>query len=125
MKILTLSDASYKLAEFDQKIAAEVLTWAKTKLPDPIEELKKFLNGFSATLQAIMVKEAMLQARIPKSIDSPEVQGLIKSPEGLEKVMFLMFHKYQPDLTIEDIWKIHHQAVRELGENYVEGLPSE
>lgn len=125
MKTLTLNNASYKLAEFDEKMAAELLTWAKSKLPDPLEEIKGVISNFSPRLQEIMVKEAMQQKRIPKSIDHLEVQALLKTPEGLEKVMLSMFGKYQPDLKAEDIWAIHRQAVKELGENYVEGLPSE
>jgi hypothetical protein len=84
MKTLTLKDASYRLAEFDERMAADLLAWAKTKLPDPLEEIKGVISNFSPRLQEVMVKEAMQMKRIPKSIDHPEVQALLKTPEGLE-----------------------------------------
>ena len=125
MRILKLNDATYKLADFDEKVHAELVSWAKTKLPDPLAEIKDLIKDFSPRLQEVMVKDAMQLRRIPKSIDHPEVQALLKTPEGLERVMIALFQKYQPNLTAEDIWAIHYKAVKQLGENYAENLPTE
>jgi hypothetical protein len=39
--------------------------------------------------------------------------------------MLCTFHKYQPDMKAEEIWAVHFQAVRELGEEYADKLPTE
>jgi hypothetical protein len=67
MKILKLSDKTYKLADFDQKMAAELVAWSKTKLPDPLDDIKDRIKEFPPRLQELMVREAMQAKRLPKS----------------------------------------------------------
>jgi hypothetical protein len=125
MRILNLQGKTYKLADFDEKLAGELLAWAKTKLADPLAEIKDIIKDFPPWLQEVLVKDAMAAKRTPKSIDHPEVSALLKTPEGLERVMLAMFTKYQPDLKADDVWAIHHSAVKEFGEEYIQKLPTE
>jgi hypothetical protein len=125
MKILKLTDKTYKLADFDKDMMAALVAWAKPKLPDPMAEVKESLKDFSPKLQEVMVREAMRVKRLPKTIESDDIQALLRTPEGLEQVILLTFTRFQPDLKADDIWKIHFQAVKELGEDYTSELPEE
>jgi len=94
-------------------------------MPDPIESIKGNLSGLTQRQQDMIIREAMQQKRMPLSIDGPEFQAFLRTPEGIEKIVAIMFQKYQPDMTIDQIWEVQMKAVEELGENYVEGLATE
>jgi hypothetical protein len=129
MKTLRLKingeDKVFRLADMDNKFVADMLAWARPRLSDPVEDIKPLLSGLSQRNQEIMIKEAMQARRMPKGVDHPEVQALMTTAEGLEFVMLLHFQRHQPDLTKEQIWALHFEAVKQLGDNYVENLPNE
>src|SRR5947209_7356353 len=111
MRYLKLKDRTFTLADFDERLAKQILAWCKDKLPDPLIAIKDILKDFPPKLQAEMVKEAMTERRMPLTLDNPQVQALLKTPEGLEQVMMLMFKRHHPELTPEQVWAIHKDAV--------------
>lgn len=121
MRLLKLSDKEYKLADLDDKEAmAEILEFAKKHLPDPLDAISERIGKLSPRLQEVAVKEAVRAARKPRSMNDDDVQAVLATPDGIEFVMKLAFK--HTNLSAEQVWQVHRQAVRELGENYMEHL---
>jgi hypothetical protein len=122
MRLLKLSDKEYKLSELDSKEAmADILAFAKKHLPDPIDAISTQIAKLPPRLQEIAVKEAVKAARKPRSMNDDDVQAVLATPDGIEFVMMTAFKT--SGLNAEQVWQVHRQAVKELGDNYLEQLP--
>lgn len=119
---LTVNGTEYELSAFDAALAKQVLAWAESRLPNPLDLIKDRIAFFPPAVQEMMIRDAMDKARTPKSLDSAEVQAQIRTLEGIEYVLCLLFKRHHPQLTVEQIWGIHQAAVKEHGEGYLEGL---
>lgn len=121
MKTLNINGKSYKLAEI-QEIQADFVAWAKPLLPDPLDVIKERLKDFPPRERDVMIRDAMQSLRTPKSLNAPEIQGLLTTKEGSDKYLQLTYGRHNPDLTLEQIWDIHLEAVKTIGDNYMEKL---
>lgn len=120
MKKITIENKEYRIAAFDEKITKDFLGFANVMLPDPLTQAKDSIGGFPLHLQELIVKDALAAKRIPRSIDDPQVQAFAKTPEGLGKLLCLLYQKHQPELTEDEVWELHFKATDTLGEKYLE-----
>jgi hypothetical protein len=110
----------YVLSRFTRKVLRAFLDWADKELGDPLEAVKGKLAGFPPNIQELMVREAIQAAKLRRSVDSPEVQALMQRPEGVMKILALLFQANHPELTDRDVEALFDQAAQEHGENYLE-----
>jgi len=110
---------TYKLRPFDPAMLGKMVKWASARLPDPLAVIKDKLKDFSPALQEVMVREAMREARTPKTLTDPAIQAELLSEEGLLFQLTLTFGDDVPDL-----WQVHLDAIDEHGQNYLQKLYS-
>lgn len=113
---LSIGGKLYKVAQFTpQQIAFKFVQWAKSVLPNPLDEIAPKLSLFPVEIQKEMVREAMARARIPLTVESPEVRALMNTVEGATKIASLRFQAAQPELTDEQCLDLLFQAGKEHG----------
>lgn len=117
---LEVSGQKYRLSRFSRKIVRQFIDWAQTVLPDPLAIVKDKLRDFPANIQEIMVRDALAQARMRRSVNNPEIQALMTTPEGGMKLLALMFQAHHPDLSETQVEEIYEACAREHGEGYLE-----
>lgn len=115
----TLAGKTYTLSRFTRRILNDFLEWADAVLPHPLDELKGRLDGFPKDVQEMLVKDAVANARLRKSVTNPEVNRLMNSEQGAFKVLHLLLAKHHTDLTEDDVWDIYLGCVREHGDEYL------
>src|SRR5438094_313783 len=120
MQELSIDGKQYKFPSQNEYLK-ELLGCARKNLPDPFEALPD-LSKFPPKLQEVMIRDAMERRRKPKSIDDEEIQAWLKTPEGFEDIMLLLFRKHQPQLTFAEILEINKQAVKEHGQDWFANL---
>ncbi len=121
MKTITLSGTEYKLPFVSNATVQQgFLNWAGEKLQtSPLDILREKIAGYPPEVQAMLVKEALHAERTPLSFASPEVQGLLGTPEGAAEIIRLFWQYYQPDLTPEKCWELHTAATEAHGAGYL------
>lgn len=110
----------YRLSRFTRKILRSFLDWANVELGNPLDAIKDRLAGFPPHLQEMIVKDALEQARLRRSVNSPEVQSLLATPQGSMKLLSLLFQQHHPELTDADVEAIYDACATEHGESYLE-----
>jgi hypothetical protein len=112
---------SYKLSRLDTTILEKAVAWADKVLPDPMDVVREQIKGFPPEIQLELVKEAQQTARLrkAKSPNSPDIQALLNSAEGIKKCLALMVQKHQPDLSDDDALKLIVACEEEHGLAYV------
>lgn len=117
---ITVGGKKYKLSRFSRKIVKQFIDWAQTVLPDPLTLVKDKLKDFPPNVQEIIVKDALANARMRRSVNNPEIQALMTTPEGGMKLLSLMFQAHHPNLTDAEVEAIYEQIGLEYGEGYLE-----
>lgn len=110
----------YTLSRFTRKVLRQFLDWADKELGDPLEQVKAKLAGFPPNIQELMVREAIQSAKLRRSINSPEIQALMSRPEGVMKILALLFQQNHPELSDRDVEAVFDQCAEEHGEGYLE-----
>ena len=116
MKTITLSDKQYTLNPVDESLARKYVDWAKTQLADPILSLVDTLKILPKDLAEIAIREAIAEKRKPLTIDDPAVTALMKTFEGAEKLIALVWEKN--NLPMPQVWDLHKEAEATLGQGY-------
>lgn len=118
MKVIKLGDKEYRLADIDVAASKKLLEWAKPRLTDPVQFILKELASLPEHLKAEVLKEHLAMKRQPVTLDSPDMQALLRTPEGSEFVVMLMWQTNNPELSTEQVWELHQQAVDQYGDDY-------
>jgi hypothetical protein len=63
--------------------------WAKSQQPNPIDEVKPYLDGLEASTQRTLLDLALTELRRPMMFGSPEFLGAMQSGGGLREVLAL------------------------------------
>lgn len=117
---VTINGKQYRLSRFTRKVLRDFLEWADKQLGDPLDAIKDKLAGFPPNVQEYLVKDALERASLRRSINSPEVQALMATPEGIMKILSLLFQQHQPGLTDADVEDLYETLVEEMGQHEAE-----
>jgi|SRR5579883_106628 len=110
---LDIKGKTYRLGRYDLSILSKATKWAAARLPDPLSDLEGRLDKFPPAVQELLVKEAIERKQHRQEYNSPEIQGQIKSPEGAVYVFYLLFNKYHPEITEEQVGQLYLDSVEE------------
>lgn len=116
---LEVNGERYRLSRCTISVLRDFRDWAASRLPDPLEIVKKQLEGFPPHLQELMVKEALERANRVKDFASPEVQALLHSFEGMLHLLGLLLRPNHPTLTDQEIFDLLTNCLNEHGQAYV------
>jgi hypothetical protein len=118
--LIEVNGKRYRLGRFTRKVLKQFLSWADEELGNPLEQVKGQLAGFPEHIQEIMVRDAIDRAKLRRSINSPEVQALLTTPEGAMKILALLFQQHQPALSDRDVERIYDECCDQHGPGYLE-----
>jgi len=96
----------WKLARWDRGVWKDLLEWARPQVPDPIEAISKHLDKLPPEVAKYAVDAALKAKRAFLSINSPEVQTVLGSLEGISKALYLLLLPHQPNATEDDAYAI-------------------
>lgn len=123
MKTINLNGTEYKLPVVtNTKLQTSFLGWARVKLHgslSPLSLLRDKLDGLPPEVQIHLAEKALDAERQQLNYSSPEIQGLLATPEGSAEFVRLFWQYYQPDLTPDLTWELHEAAMKQYGEEYV------
>ncbi len=134
--VLNVDGKSYKLSKFAYDEVQEFLGWADEVLPNPIHKVFEAVDSFTLDekkykstvelvkaqtrlkeLQDRTIDRALILSKKRLRFSDSEVQDLIKSPIGTQKICQILFRKYQPDMTDQQIVDVLLKARDELGDD--------
>lgn len=111
---------SWRLSRWDRGTWEDFLTWAKTRLPDPLDVAKRAMATLPAHLHDAIVRHALDQAALAVTSSSPGVQALLNSVDGTVRVLWLLLRKHHPDVDEDTALLIAaeagHEALRDAFE---------
>ena len=119
---IKIDGVDYKLSKFTLPLYQEFLDWAKSKLPDPYAGIAERVKGLPDNLAKHLIDRAEERAAKRGTLNDPETNALVESPEGLRKVFALLFRKYQPSLTEDQVISVVERGVEEHGEEFFRNL---
>ena len=97
---------SWRLSRWERRVWWELLDWARSKIPDPVETINKHLEKMPEKAVKHAVEAALNASRTFLSITSPEVQAMLQSMEGMVKTMYLLLLEHQKDVTEDEAYAI-------------------
>src|SRR4051812_8955837 len=109
---------TYTIGRFTRNILFRFMDWAEAQIPDPLDDLKTKITGFPPHIQELMVKDALQKSRVRRSVQSPEVQQLLGTPEGAIKILQLLLSKNHPELSESEVGDIFDSMIEEHGGEY-------
>lgn len=120
MKI-TIGGVSYRLPVYDTRIQSELFAWALSRIPDPLADVIQHVKGIDVEVAKLIVESALAEKQRKNSltIDSPEIQAVLMTPEGLRKHGVVLFKRYQPALSDDQCAELQEQMAQEYGEEFM------
>lgn len=115
---ITISGANYRLSKFTIPLYQEFITWARAQLPDPFEGLAEKCKGLSPELAKYLIDKAEKRAATRNSLADPEIEAVANSLPGVKKILTLLFRKYQPSLSDEQVSDIIDVGIYEHGADF-------
>ena len=107
----------WKLARFDRTIWRQWMDWAKTQLPDPVEEALKIIDRLPEKVAGEVVRKALDEKTSHLGLGSPKVNGLLGSVEGSAYLTYLLLRKHQPEAGEDEgmliVFELGLQAMQE------------
>jgi hypothetical protein len=92
------------------------MAWAKTVLPDPLQGLWENIKDMPEPIQKRLLDNAEKRASLRGTSNDPDAMNLLQSPEGIKKILCLLFQKHQPYMTEDEIMDVVEQGWEELGD---------
>ena len=121
--MLTVGQASYRLAPLEFADLQELEAWVFTRLPDPIQIAKELARDLPPDLAKDILLEAYEDVKNgARKLGSPEANRLLSTPDGFREMLYLSGRKYQPNMTREDWGRVLARIVEEEGETLAEAL---
>lgn len=117
-QVVKIGGKQYKLSKFDINLADELQTWAKSVLPNPFDGLAARMKDMPPELQKDMYLKAEKKAEVRGTDADSEYVALTNSVKGVKKIMHLLFKKYQPELSEDEVAELVTSAVEEHGEDF-------
>ena len=118
---VTVNGVTYKLSKFTIPLYQEFVTWAKGKLPDPFDGIAERVKGLSPEIAKYIIDKAEAKAAKRGTLNDPEIEALASTPEGMAKMLSLLFRKYQPSMTEAEVMDVIEKGVAEHGEDFLAG----
>lgn len=112
---------TYKLSRLTRKMWKAFLAFARDLLPDPLEVVKKALDGFSVEIQEKLVKEALDKATLYLDLFSPQVGSVLSSIEG-QSYLFYLLIRDNHDVTEEEATNLFFALINEFGRDKLDTL---
>jgi len=98
--------STWRLGRWDRGVWRRFLDWAKTQLPDPLEEALKVVDRLKEPAASNLVQRALAEKTTFLSIGSPRVAELLQSLEGGVYLLYLLLQKHHPGITEDDAMEI-------------------
>lgn len=121
-QVITVKGVQYKLGKLTIPLLQEFFAWTKSVLPNAYEEIASFVKSFPVEIASKMVEEARKRMAHRGTINDPEGAALMSTKEGLTKLFHLLFRKYQPHLTADQVSQILEDAHDEHGLAVLDGI---
>lgn len=116
---IEIGGKKFTLSRFSYEHQIEFLDWANKELGDPVENIAKIYKLFpEAHIQTALVNKAIEDAKIKRTMDSPEVWALQKTPQGSAKLMVMLLRKHHSELTPAQIDELVWRCNLEHGPEY-------
>lgn len=100
---ITLGGKEYRLAKATVNRLDEFVEWCKTKLPNPIKAAGECIASFPKEYQDLLVRVAVAEGSSPLTINSPRVQALAGTPEGMVRIFHILLKPNHPEVTLENL----------------------
>jgi hypothetical protein len=97
---------TWRIGRWDRGIWRKFLDWARTQLPDPVEEALKVVDRLPEKVANALVQKALEEKTAFLSIGSPKVTALLQSMEGGIYLLYLLLQKNHPGITEDDAMEI-------------------
>jgi hypothetical protein len=89
---ITLDDVDYQVPRLTPRMAGRLQAWVKEQIPNPRTEAREHMQGQSDVVAMHIWDLAVEEARDwPPSLDSPEANALLMSPEGQAVFLLTIF----------------------------------
>lgn len=98
--------STWKIGRWDRGVWRRFLDWARTQLPDPVEEALKVVDRLPERLAAVVVQKALEEKTAFLSIGSTKVTALLQSMEGGIYLLYLLLQKNHPGISEDDAMQI-------------------
>lgn len=118
--VIEVGGTKYTLSRFSRSLLKKFIEWADTQLGNPLDQVRDKLAGFPVAMQEIIVKDALERQRLRKSVNSPEIEAIMQSPDGVTYLLHLHLKQHHPDLTYHDAESLYDRATIEHGLTYIE-----
>ena len=115
---VVISGVEYRLSKFTIPLYQEFLSWAKAQLPDPWVGIAEKVKGLPTELAKYLIDKAEERAAKRGTVADPDTEALAQTPSGLRKMIGLMFRKYQPGMTEEQVAEAVDAGIAERGEDF-------
>lgn len=115
-----IDGTEYRLSKFTLPLYQEFLAWAKSVLPDPWEGISEKIKGLPDALAKYIIDKAEERAAKRGTLQDPDTEALAQTPAGLRKILSLLFRKYHPALTEEQVLEVIEKGIAEKGEDFFE-----
>ena len=124
MHELMIGGACYRLASFDEGLALDQVAWARKQLGDPLAECAAALKDFPEALHRTLLDDALAEKKRRATLadDSPEIQALLRSAAGYERLVLAIYQRHQPHLGEDQVWQLHAAARAQHGDDYLKRL---
>ena len=109
----------YRLSRYTREMDEQFVKWAMSTLPDPLEQAKKDIQGFSPEIANMIVREALATKRKRDTGMSEDVQAIRSSQKGQWKMLSLLFQKHNPELSERDVGNVFDEILEQHGEEYL------
>lgn len=116
---ITVGGITYRLSKFSIPLYQEFHKWAVAQLPDPYQGVGELIKGQSPEIAKYIIDKAERRAIERTKPNNSEIEGIAHSFEGVKKTLTLLFRKYHPELTEDQIFNIFEQAIAEHGEDFL------
>ena len=109
---------SITFSRFTRKILRAFFDWAVSVLPNPLDEARKQIKDFPIDIQKMIVADALERSKNLRTLNNPDVQALIQTPEGSMKIIELLVREKHPHFTSQEVEDLYEQGLVEYGSHY-------
>lgn len=114
---LKIGGNPYRLTALDARREQEFLDFARSKLPDPVQEVidtaARLPDGYREKFLDQKLDAAIERGRLRGTPLDPDLEAFTRTKEGLTKMFALFLRPHHPHLTEADVWELLNQSAEE------------
>ena len=112
---ISIGGVEYRLSKFTLPLYQEFLAWAAGQLPDPFANISEKVKGLDEKLAKYMIDKAEDRASKRGTMNDPDTAALAQSVVGVKKLFSLLFRKYHPTLSEDQVGELVEAGISEHG----------